>query len=142
MEASAAGVDPQDILAKWESGQPPAEILAAAGVCAPAGAAVPTEAKVVPTETREQQLERELIESQAETQQVRRLAQVAEEGRVVGSGGGGTPGGIVEETPSLGTIEPGIKFAYKNGLITDAQLTEQVGSLLANMLKSHMGGAV
>jgi len=100
MEASAAGVDPQDILAKLEAGQTPAEILAAAGVSAPAGAAVPTEAKVVPTETREQQLERELIESQAETQQVRRLAQVAEEGRVVGSGWSGRVVGVGVAMPT------------------------------------------
>jgi transposase-like protein len=105
------------------------------------GAEVAADVKVVPTEDPQARLERELAEARNETQEVRRLAQVAEEGRVIGSGGVGIPG-QAPEPPNLGSIEPGIRWSYKNGLITDEQLTEQVGPLLANMLKDHQGGVI
>lgn len=97
---------------------------------------------VAPTETREQALERQLAESQQDLQQVRRMAQVAGEGRVVGSGGEGVPVGTAPAPPDIATIEPGLRFAYQNGLITKEQLTEKVGPLLASLLERHAGGEV
>jgi pyruvate/2-oxoglutarate dehydrogenase complex dihydrolipoamide acyltransferase (E2) component len=133
--ADNLGVDVHELIAKAQ------EAAASGAVAPPAGAApAQAQAQVVPTETEIEQLQRELAESQAETQQVRRLAQVAEEGRVVGSGGGGVAG-QAEAPPNLANLEPGIKWSYFNGLISDEDLIQKVGPLLANLLKAHEGGA-
>lgn len=107
----------------------------------PAAAPAAPEATVVPTETAEQKLERELAESRQETDQVRRLAQTATEGRVVGSGGEGVAA-TPPPAPDIATIEPGLRYAYQNGLISDEQLQNRVGPLLASLLSKHAGGEV
>jgi transposase-like protein len=107
-----------------------------------ADAPAATEAKAVPTETDQEKLERELAESRQETQQARKIAQVAGEGRVIGSGGGGVVGAAATDLPNLGMIEPGIRFEYLNGLISDEELSAKVGTLMAALLKKHEGGVI
>jgi hypothetical protein len=135
--ADRLGVDVHTLLesiAPQQSAAAPAE--------QPAAASEQATAVAVPTETETEKLQRELAESRQETQNVRKLAQVAEEGRVVGSSGGGVVGAAAIDLPNLGMIEPGIRYEYLNGLITDQQLAEKIGPLLAALLKKHEGGTV
>ena len=132
--AKQLGVDVQSLLKPAE--QPTQEVPQVE-------ATPPAEPQVTagPAETVEEKLTRELAESRQETDQVRRLAQTATEGRVVGSGGEGVPY-AAPAAPDIATIEPGLRYAYQNGLITQEQLSEKVGPLLAGLLSKHAGGEV
>lgn len=134
--ADRLGVDVGTLMQTVQQQQP------AAAQDVPQADAPAPEVQQLPAETVEQRLERELAESRQETQQVRRMAQVAEEGRVVGSSGGGVPSSAVSDLPNLGSLEPGIRYEYLNGLITDEQLLAKVGPLHAALLKKHEGGAI
>ena len=132
--ADKLGVDVHALLAAQQAAQ---QAQAPADVPAQTAEGV----QVVPTETEQQKLEREKAVLEQELQQTRDLARRADEGRVVGSGGlGGVPG--TESQPNLGSIEPGIRWAYLNGLLTDDDLTNKVGPLLAELLKAHQGGVI
>lgn len=94
----------------------------------------------VPVETDVEREQRRAAVAEQELAQLRQQIQTQEEGRVIGSSGVGPQGQV--ESPNLGSIEPGIRFAYLNGLISDDDLVNKVGPLLADLLKAHQGGAI
>jgi predicted metalloprotease with PDZ domain len=108
--------------------------------------AAPTqEAQVVPTETTEQRLERELAVSQQEQQQLRKLMQTEAEGRVVGSGGQ-VMGTAAASPPDLAGLEPGLRYLARNGLITLEDLEQRIAPSIAktmtDLLKNDLGGVI
>lgn len=137
--------------------QPPAEGAPVAHAAADAGGVAGTSAAQVPgaavpgvqvqegvtarpAETPQEKLERENAVLQQELGQVRQLAQTAQEGRVVGSGG--LSGPVQPEIPTLASIEPGIRFLVRNGLIEADALLDKFGPVVVDLLKKDIGGIV
>lgn len=146
--ASRLGLDVEALLTQAEAGKPApgadalpaipqaqAQAVGAGG----AAAAAPSGAAVISSEgeTEVQKLQRELAVSQQETQQVRKLAQTADEGRVVGSGGLGS-GNAEVPVPNLGGIDPGLRWAVRNGLIE----VEKLAPAIAELFKADLGGVI
>src|SRR5271167_3153526 len=89
---------------------------------------------VVATETPEQALQRQLAVSQQELQQTRKAMQTMQEGRVVGSSG--LSGPVVETPPNLGGVEPGLRWAVRNGLIDVEKIADP---LIRDLFKNDLG---
>jgi hypothetical protein len=92
---------------------------------------------VVPTETPEQQLQRQLAVSQQELQQTRKAMQTMQEGRVVGSSG--LSGPVVDTPPNLGGVEPGLRWAVRNGLL---KIEDIADPLIRDLFKNDLGGVI
>jgi hypothetical protein len=91
----------------------------------------------VATETPEQKLQRELAVAQQELQQTRGLMQTMQDGRVVGSSG--LSGPVVDTPPNLGGIEPGLRWAVRNGLV---ELEKIADPLIRDLFKNDLGGVI
>jgi hypothetical protein len=92
---------------------------------------------VVATETPEQQLQRQLAVTQQELQQTRKAMQTMQEGRVVGSSG--LSGPVVDTPPNLGGVEPGLRWAVRNGLL---KVEDIVDPLIRDLFKNDLGGVI
>lgn len=168
--ADALGVDVEQLVAQIEKGEHPAQAqqqqgdpqaaaAAAMGIGLPAaGSAVQVQgsepahgaAEVPPTgevraepgegETNEQRLARENAVMAQQLQQTRAQLQAHTEGRVVGSGG--LSGPVEQSTPTLAEIEPGIRFAVRNGLIPAESLREKFGDTIVELFLNDQGGAI
>lgn len=91
-------------------------------------------------ETPEQQLQRENAVLQQQLQQTRSQLQNVQDARVIGSSGLSGP---VESTPpNLGSIEPGIRFAVRNGLISAETLRDKFGPIIVELFENDMGGVI
>lgn len=112
--------------------------MGSAPTAAPAAAPAQPAVQPAEVETTQQRLERELAVSQQETQQARALAQAATSSQVVGGSGVGPT--AEPQTPSLAQIEPGIRFAFRNGLISEADVKEKLGPILTELLLQDTGG--
>lgn len=91
-------------------------------------------------ETETQRLERELAVSQQELQQTRSNIQALQDARVVGSGG--LSGPVDNAPPTLAQIEPGIRYAVRNGLIPASTLKEKFGDTIVQLFEADQGGAI
>jgi hypothetical protein len=92
---------------------------------------------VVSTETPEQIARRELAVAQQELQQTRKAMQTMQEGRVVGSSG--LSGPVVDTPPNLGGVEPGLRWAVRNGLL---KVEDIVDPLIRDLFKNDLGGVI
>jgi hypothetical protein len=92
---------------------------------------------VVQTETPEQIAKRELAVAQQELQQTRKAMQTMQEGRVVGSSG--LSGPVVDTPPNLGGVEPGLRWAVRNGLL---KVEDIVDPLIRDLFKNDLGGVI
>lgn len=148
--AAALGIDPVEFVTRLSGGAAPSADEAAAAAAAAAhpaagsaevpGAVLGEGVKTAEPETPEQKLERENAGLRQEIQQVRDMAQRVTEGRVVGSGGGAGP---VEPTlPTLATVEPGIRFLVRNGLVEADSLVDKLGPVIVDLLKKDLGGII
>lgn len=93
-----------------------------------------------PAETETERLQRELAVSQQELQQTRKNLQTIQDGRVIGSAG--LSGPVVDTPPNLGGIEPGIRFAVRNGLIAADALEDKLGPIIVDLFKQDLGGVI
>jgi len=148
--AEQLGVDVEQVLANLgkdpatapaQQQQQQAQAAAGAGVAgtqaAQAGTQVAEGVVASPAETPEQTLQRELAVSQQELQQTRQMMQTIQDGRVVGSSG--LSGPIVETPPNLGGIEPGLRWAVRNGLV---ELEKIADPLIRDLFKNDLGGVI
>lgn len=163
--AESLGVDVEQLVANIESGQherpaqadPQAAAAAAIGgglpaagsavqVQSPGAAEVPAQAddaagvRTEAGETAEQRQARELAVVTQELQQTRSQLQAHTEGRVIGSGG--LSGPVQQEPPTLAAIEPGLRFAVRNGLIPAEALREKFGDTIVELFLADQGGAI
>lgn len=111
--------------------------VAGAAHVPPPGTSVAEGVDAAPAETNEQRLERELAVSQQELQQTRQHMQTMESGRVVGNSGVAGQGSI--PPPSLATIEPGLRWAVRNGLMEAEKIADP---LIRDLFKADLGGIV
>ena len=120
-----------------------AQAAAGAGIAAEqtgqAGTLTAAGVDVVPTETPEQRIQRELAVAQQELQQTRQMMQTIQEGRVVGSSGLSGPVVAADATPNLGGIEPGLRWAVRNGLV---ELEKIADPLIRDLFKNDLGGVI
>lgn len=115
----------------------PAAQGAGLGVSAGVPAKTAEGVDVVPTETVEDKLNRELAVAQQELQQTRKSMQTMQEGRVVGSSG--LSGPVTETPPNLGGVEPGLRWAVRNGLIEVEKIADP---LIRDLFKNDLGGVI
>lgn len=155
--AENLGVDIEQVLASLSGSQqqrPPAAPAGSADAAAasaigagvgtlqqtPGGAQVSSGVTARESETPEQTLQRELAVTQQELQQTRSNMQALQDARVVGSGG--LSGPIDNTPPNLGGIEPGIRFAVRNGLIAAEDLEHKLGPIIVDLFKKDLGGVI
>lgn len=113
---------------------------AAAVQTTPGGAQVAEGVTAREAESPEDTLRRELAVAQQELQQTRANFQAVQEARVVGNAG--LSGPVVDTPPNLGGIEPGIRFAVRNGLIAAEDLETKLGPIIVDLFKKDLGGAI
>jgi len=103
----------------------------------PGGTQVADGVQASPAETPEQKMARELAVAQQELQQTRQHMQTMQEGRVIGNSGiagqGTTP------PPSLATIEPGLRWAVRNGIIAIESIADP---LIRDLFAADKGGVI
>lgn len=114
-----------------------AATLGGAGVTTAQTAQTADGVDVVPTETAEQKMQRELAVAQQELQQTRQMMQTMQAGRVVGSSG--LSGPVVDSPPNLGGIEPGLRWAVRNGLVDVEKIADP---LIKDLFKNDLGGVI
>ncbi len=138
---AAAGGAQAEAAAQIQQQPGVAEPIAATDLTPPAASeGTSPEVRVVPTETNEERLEKERAILQQELQQTRANLQTMSAGRVVGSGGQSGP--VVDTVPNLGGIEPGLRYAVRNGLVKAEDVIDKVGPVLVELLKRDLGGII
>lgn len=146
--AGKMGVDVEQVAAavaqQQGAPQPPAGAQQAAGagvggvgVVTPGGAQVAEGVTAAPAETPEERLQRELAVAQQELQQTRQHMQTMEAGRVIGNSGVAGQGAI--PPPSLATLEPGLRWAVRNGLMAVESIADP---LIRDLFAADKGGIV
>jgi hypothetical protein len=91
----------------------------------------------VPAETPQQTLERLLAVQTQENAQLRQSMQTLQAGRVVGSAG--LSGPVVETPPNLGGVEPGLRWAVRNGFVKVEDIADK---LIQDLFKNDIGGVI
>jgi len=110
---------------------------AAAAYVPPAGTQVADGVQASPAETAEEKLQRELAVSQQELQQTRQHMQTMQEGRVIGNSG--VPGQGTTPPPSLATLEPGLRWAVRNGIVAIESIADP---LIRDLFLADKGGVI
>jgi hypothetical protein len=109
----------------------------AAGHVPPAGTQVAEGVQASPAETPEEKLQRELAVAQQELQQTRQHMQTMQEGRVIGNSG--VPGQGTTPPPSLATLEPGLRWAVRNGIVAIESIADP---LIKDLFAADKGGVI
>jgi len=122
-------------------GNPTAAAQGAGGAAAahvlPASTQVADGVQASPAETAEEKLQRELAVSQQELQQTRQHMQTMQEGRVIGNSG--VPGQGTTPPPSLATLEPGLRWAVRNGIVAIESIADP---LIRDLFLADKGGVI
>lgn len=109
----------------------------AVGHVPPAGTQVAEGVQASPAESPEEKLQRELAVAQQELQQTRQHMQTMQEGRVIGNSG--VPGQGTTPPPSLATIEPGLRWAVRNGIVAIESIADP---LIKDLFAADKGGVI
>lgn len=119
----------------------PAAVAQGAGIATghapPAGTQVADGVQASPAETPEGKLQRELAVAQQELQQTRQHMQTMQEGRVTGNSG--VPGRGTTPPPSLATLEPGLRWAVRNGIVAVESIADP---LIKDLFAADKGGVI